>query len=82
MAIEETTPEVTLETPQEPALEATPKTVSEQSYSLAELKENAMTIFGVQPEVIAGALHGNAKQEFKVSELKGLVTKFLKKKVE
>lgn len=54
---------------------------SEQSYSLAELKENALAIFGVQPEVIAGALHGNDGDEFTVTEMKKLINSFLKRKV-
>lgn len=94
MAKDETTPEVTPEATQEASAEETqaqtaaadpaaaPEEIPEQVYSLAELKENAMAIFGVQSEVIAGALYGNSKQEFTVSELQKLINKFLRKKVE
>lgn len=96
MAKDKTTPEATQEAPAEdvqaqtaaadPAATPTetpePDEIPEQVYSLAELKENAMAIFGVQPEVIAGALYGNNKQEFTVSELQKLINKFLRKKVE
>ena len=73
MATDATTPETTTET--------TVAAAPEQSYSLAELKANAKAIFGVQPEVIDGALYGNAKQEFTVSEMTKLINTFLKRKV-
>lgn len=53
----------------------------EQVYTLDELKQNAPVLFGVQSEVLAGALHGNTKSEFTINEMKGLVDKFLKRKV-
>ena len=74
-APEETSADTPAETPE-------PEEIPEQVYTLAELKENAMAIFNVQPEVIAGALYGNSKQEFTVSELQKLINKFLRKKVE
>lgn len=61
--------------------ETVPKTVKEQEYPLQELKANALQLFGVQPEVIDGALYGNEKQKFSVSEMKEIVSKFLTKKV-
>lgn len=73
MAEEATAAEVTPET--------IPETIPEQTYSLAELKANAVHLFEVQPEVIDGALYGNPKQEFTVSEMKKLVNTFMKRKV-
>lgn len=73
MAEETTAAEVTPET--------TPEPIPEQTYSLAELKANAVQLFEVQPEVIDGALYGNPKQEFTVSEMKKLVNTFMKRKV-
>lgn len=67
--------------PQEATNQNTPPAAPEQAYSLAELMENATTVFGVQPEVISGALYGNPKQEFTVAELKKIIEQFLKKKV-
>lgn len=97
MAKDETTPETTPEATQaapvneaqqQPAAAdpeetpaAAPEPAPEQVYALSELKENAMAIFGVQSEVIAGALYGNSKQEFTVSELQKLINTFLRKKV-
>lgn len=85
MAKDETAPETTPEATQVATPEETPATAPEpapeQVYSLSELKENAMAIFGVQSEVIAGALYGNSKQEFTVSELQKLINTFLRKKV-
>ena len=74
MANEETTAAET-------AAEAAPEEISEQTYSLAELKANAVQLFEVQPEVIDGALYNNPKQEFTVSEMKKLINTFMKRKV-
>ena len=53
----------------------------EATYSRTELREKSLQLFGVQPEVFDGALHGNAKQEFTVAEVKGLIRGFLERKV-
>lgn len=55
--------------------------VTEQVYSIYELKQNAPILFGVQAEVIDGALYKNIKNEFTINELKGLIDKFLKRTV-
>lgn len=57
------------------------ETVQEPTYPRAELRENALNLFGVQTEVFDGALHGNVKQEFAVAEVKGLIRGFLERKV-
>ncbi|SEO98514.1 hypothetical protein [Propionispora vibrioides] len=61
--------------------ETASKTTPEQEYAMAELKANAPLLFGVQPEVIDGALYNNRKQTFSVSEMKKLIDTFLEKKV-
>lgn len=54
----------------------------EPKYSRRELIVNGMAVFGVMPEVVVGALHGNSAQELTVSEVKAAVKNFLKRKVE
>ena len=59
-----------------------PQTISaEQAYPRAELIANSQVIFGVMPEVLAGALHGNNAQELTISEVKKAVNEFLKRRV-
>ena len=53
----------------------------ETAYQRAELREKSMQLFGVQPEVIDGALYNNTQQEFSVSELGKIINTFLKRKV-
>lgn len=60
---------------------AAENTVAKQVYSIEELKQNAFALFGVQAEVLDGALYGNTKAEFTINEMKGLVDKFLKRAV-
>jgi len=42
---------------------------------------NSQTIFGVMPEVVIGALHGNNADELTVAEVKTAIEEFLKRKV-
>ncbi|ACV64907.1 hypothetical protein Dtox_4240 [Desulfofarcimen acetoxidans DSM 771] len=49
----------------------------EDKYPRDELMANAMTIFGVMPEVVAGALHGNAAEELTVAEVQDAINNFL-----
>lgn len=60
---------------------ASKDTPPEATYSRAELRENSLQLFGVQPEVFDGALYGNVKQEFTVAEVKGFIRGFLERKV-
>jgi len=53
----------------------------EQTYPRAELMANAQAIFGVAPEVLAGALHGNNAQDLTISEVKKVVKEFLGRRV-
>ena len=62
--------------------EAAAKAASEQLYPLAELKSASAAVFGVKPEVIDGALYGNAKTEFTITEMRELINGFLKRKVQ
>lgn len=60
------------------------KVVVQQSapkYPREELLANAEVLFGVKPEVMAGALHGNDQTEFTVDEMRKLVEQFLKRRV-
>lgn len=50
-------------------------------YSKDVFIKNAQTIFGVKPEIVVGALHGNTKEEFTKLEVKNAVEKFLKTKL-
>ena len=57
------------------------ETIQEPTYSRSELRENSLKLFDAQVEVFDGALHGNAKQELTVAEVKGLIRGFLERKV-
>jgi hypothetical protein len=50
-------------------------------YSREELIGQCETLFGVKPEVVHGALHGNDQKELTVSEMKALIDSFLNRKV-
>ncbi len=54
---------------------------NESKYSRAEILANAQAIFGVMPEVVAGALHGNKSEELTISEVKKAIEQFLKRSV-
>jgi len=51
------------------------------TYPRAELISNSQAIFGVMPEVVIGALHGNNADELTVDEVKKAIENFLKRKV-
>ncbi|NPV90112.1 MAG: hypothetical protein HPY50_04960 [Firmicutes bacterium] len=53
-----------------------------QVYPVEELKQHSKVLFGVNPEVMAGALHSSDKKEFAVEELRELIKTFLQRKVE
>lgn len=53
----------------------------ESTYPRAELIANSQAIFGVMPEVVIGALHGNGADELTVAEVKTAIEDFLKRKV-
>ena len=74
MATETTTPEATV-------AETAPAPAADPTYPLSELKANSKALFGVQPEVIDGALYNNTQQEFSVLELGKIINTFLKRKV-
>lgn len=50
-------------------------------YPKDELLANAEALFGVKPEVVVGALHGNDQTEFTVDEMRKLIDGFLKRRV-
>jgi hypothetical protein len=52
-----------------------------ETYPREELVRNAQAIFGVMPEVVIGALHGNDKTELTVAEVKTAVKAFSERKV-
>ncbi|NPV30496.1 MAG: hypothetical protein HPY58_12780 [Firmicutes bacterium] len=54
---------------------------SAPKYPREELLANAEALFGVKPEVVTGALHGNAQTEFTVDEMRKLIDSFLKRRV-
>jgi hypothetical protein len=54
--------------------------VDEQVYPKSLLIDNANAIFGVNPEVVIGALYGNTKTELTKTEVKDAVDKFLSNK--
>ena len=53
----------------------------ESRYPKSVLIENAKAIFGVKPEVVIGALHGNEREELTKTEVKEAINKFLNKKL-
>jgi len=54
---------------------------TESKYPRDELIANAKAIFGVMPEVVAGALHDNGARELTIAEVKEAIKKFQKRKV-
>ncbi|AEE95783.1 hypothetical protein [Mahella australiensis] len=54
--------------------------VQESVYPKNVLVASAKAIFGVNPEVAAGALYGNAKDELTKTEAQEAINKFLKSK--
>ena len=57
------------------------KAVQTPRYSQEELLANAEALFGVRPEVVAGALHGEEQNELTVDEVRRRIDQFLKRKV-
>lgn len=57
------------------------KKQSPAKYPRQELFAQAPAVFGVNPEVLAGALYGNNVAELSVDEAKDAIKKFLGKKV-
>jgi len=53
----------------------------EDKYPRAELMANSMAIFGVKPEVVAGALYGNGAEELTVAEVQEAIYNFLTRSV-
>jgi hypothetical protein len=61
--------------------ENTGQQIQPAKYPLEDLISNCEALFKCKPEVVYGALHGNTKKEFTVDEIRGLIDKFLKRKV-
>ena len=57
------------------------KPVQAPRYSREELLANSEALFGVRPEVVAGALHGEEQNELTVDEVRRRIDQFLKRKV-
>lgn len=53
----------------------------ETRYPRQELVAQSEAIFGVKPEVVVGALHGNTATELTVGEVRSAVAAFLKRGV-
>jgi hypothetical protein len=52
-----------------------------QKYDIGELQANAGALFDVKPEVVAGALHGCGAVELTIGQVKTLIKKFIKRRV-
>lgn len=52
-----------------------------QKYHISELIIQSRAIFRVNPEVVRGAVHGAAGDEFTIDEVRGLIKAFLERKV-
>jgi len=50
-------------------------------YTRDELLANSVALFGVRPEVVAGALCGSDKKEFTVQDLQKIIDQFLNRRV-
>ncbi|MEK3785647.1 MULTISPECIES: hypothetical protein [Paenibacillus] len=59
-----------------------PQSVTDPRYTLNELKAKSEVLFGVKPEVLAGACYGTEDQLLSVEEAGTKITKFMKAKVE
>lgn len=55
--------------------------VVESRYPREELIAQAEAIFGVKPEVVIGALHGNTALELSLSEVRAALEAFRKRRV-
>ena len=67
--------------PKEELIPAEAVQPQEDKYSRAELVSNSMAIFGVMPEVVAGALHGNGAEELTIAEVQEAIFNFLTRSV-
>lgn len=65
----------------EKVIQETREVITEPAYEVDYLLANAKEIFGVNKEVVVGALAGQTKQEYTVSEVKALIEKFLNRRV-
>jgi hypothetical protein len=52
-----------------------------QKYPIGELIAQSKAIFGVNPEVVVGAVYQGRADEYSVDEVKGLIKAFLERKV-
>lgn len=50
-------------------------------YSIADLKAVSRKVFGCNPEVIDGAIHGKPIQAYGVEEMRNLINNFLNKPI-
>ncbi|SCW43890.1 hypothetical protein SAMN04487970_100744 [Paenibacillus tianmuensis] len=50
-------------------------------YTREELTANALTVFGVSPEVVIGALFGAEEETFSVEEARGRIEQFMNRRV-
>lgn len=51
-------------------------------YSITDLKAVSRKVFGCNPEVIDGAIHGKPIQAYGVEEMRNLINDFLNKPIE
>lgn len=51
-------------------------------YSITDLKAVSRKVFGCNPEVIDGAIHGKPIQAYGVEEMRNLINNFLNKPIE
>ena len=62
-----------------------PETINSSSvaatYSRIELINRAKEIFGCNPEIVVGALHGNDADQLTIGEVKQKIKEFLERKV-
>lgn len=81
----------------EPVLEQVPKEIAktakaavgrkgrekmqETKYSASELVSGSQPVFGVREECVSAALKAAGKEEYTISEAKGIVKKFLEREV-
>ncbi|MFX4261036.1 hypothetical protein ACOBQJ_02420 [Pelotomaculum propionicicum] len=50
-------------------------------YPREELLAKSEALFGVKPEVLHGALHGDVRAEFPLEEVKSMIKSFLKRRI-
>lgn len=57
------------------------KETQDPKYHRDELVAHSVSLFGVQPEVIAGALHDSDQTDFTIDEMRDMIDQFLMRKV-